>query len=122
VYGAEWPGYLVGMSQTLQVITTLGSRTDAQGLAHALVAKQVAACVQVIGPIASTYRWHGKIEIAEEWMCIAKTTQELYHEIELAIREAHPYETPEILALPVTAGSRDYLVWLREQLRPPEAS
>lgn len=109
------------MSPAIQVITTLGSRIDAQGLAHALVAKQVAACVQVVGPIFSTYRWHGKIETAEEWMCIAKTTQELFPEIEQAIRQAHPYELPEIMALSVAAGSRDYLEWLREQLRPPEA-
>ncbi|MBI3463080.1 MAG: divalent-cation tolerance protein CutA [Planctomycetes bacterium] len=108
------------MSQAIQVITTLGSRTDAQGLAHALIAKRAAACVQVLGPITSTYRWHGKIETAEEWLCIAKTTQQLYPEIEEAIRQAHPYELPEILALPVAAGSRDYLEWLTEQLRPSE--
>ena len=109
------------MDQPIQVVTSIGSKTDAQGLAHALVAKELAACVQVVGPISSTYRWHGKIEVAEEWLCIAKTTQPLYAEVEHAIRQAHPYELPEIIVLPVTGGSREYLDWLRSQLRPPEA-
>jgi periplasmic divalent cation tolerance protein len=109
------------MHQAIQVVTTLGSRVDAQGLAHALVAQQLAACVQVIGPVTSTYRWHGKIETSEEWMCIAKTSEELYPDVEQAIRASHPYELPEIMALAVSAGSRDYLEWLHEQLRPSQA-
>jgi periplasmic divalent cation tolerance protein len=71
--------------------------------------------VQIVGPITSTYRWQGKIETSEEWQCWAKGRSELYAQIEQAIRRLHPYEVPEILAVPVVAGSEGYLKWLREE-------
>jgi periplasmic divalent cation tolerance protein len=71
--------------------------------------------VQIVGPITSTYRWQGKIETSEEWQCWAKSRGELYAQIEQAIRRLHPYEVPEILAVPVVAGSDSYLKWLREE-------
>ena len=76
----------------------------------------MAACVQVAGPITSTYRWQGKIETAQEWQCWAKSRREFYDEIQQAIRRLHPYEVPEILALPVLAGSVDYLAWLEGEV------
>ena len=67
---------------------------------------------QIVGPIISTYRWQGKIETDEEWQCWAKTRGELFARVEEAIRRIHPYEVPEILAIPVVAGSAGYLAWL----------
>ena len=70
---------------------------------------------QVTGPITSTYRWQGKIETAEEWQCWAKSRRDLYPQIEQAIRRLHPYQVPEILAMPILAGSADYLAWLEAE-------
>jgi periplasmic divalent cation tolerance protein len=101
----------------IQVLTTTASRDDAQRIATALVELRLAACVQVIGPIASTYWWQGQVERAEEWLCLIKSKRALYDELEQAIRARHPYETPEIMAVPVVAGSRPYLHWLSQELR-----
>ena len=104
------------MTDAIQVVTTAPTRDVAQKIATALVERGLAACAQVVcGPIRSTYRWKGRIETAEEWLCIIKSRRELYVAVEAAIREMHPYETPEILALPVEAGSADYLRWLKEE-------
>ncbi len=99
----------------IQVFTT-GPKADLDNIARTLVEERLAACVQVIGPIRSTYRWQGKVEKAEEWLAIAKTTQDLYPRLEATIKKLHTYEVPEILAVPVVAGNPDYLNWLAEQL------
>ncbi len=104
------------MHETIQVNTTTATKADAERIATALVERRLAACVQVGGPVRSCYRWHGKTETAEEWLCTAKTTREAYDEVEQAIRELHPYEEPEIIAVPIVAGSAGYLAWLREQV------
>ena len=83
----------------------------------ALVEKRLAACVQIVGPIESVYRWQGKIETAAEWQCWIKTRRQLFEQIELAIRELHSYEVPEILAVPIAQGSAAYLSWLGEETR-----
>lgn len=103
------------MSEHVQVATSTDSRANAERIARTLVEAQLAACVQVLGPIASTYRWQGKIETAEEWLCLAKTRAELYARVEEAIRAVHPYELPEILAIPIAAGSQSYLDWMDQQ-------
>ena len=107
------------MSNVIQVITTTASREEAERIARALVDGRLAACVQVVGPITSTYRWEGAIESAQEWRCEAKSRPELYGEIENAIRGLHSYQVPEILALPVAAGSADYLAWLDREVKRP---
>jgi periplasmic divalent cation tolerance protein len=104
------------MTKTIQVLTTTGTKSDAQTIARALVEKRLAGCVQVVGPITSTYWWQGEIETAEEWLCVVKSRADLYEELEAAVKEVHPYEVPEILAVPVVAGSRDYLEWLDSEL------
>jgi len=109
------------MTHFIQVVTTTETKANAQAIARALVEKRLAACVQIIGPITSTYRWQGKIEMAEEWMCLIKSRRDLYEALEEAIREVHPYDVPEILAVPVVAGSRDYLVWLDGELQQVES-
>jgi periplasmic divalent cation tolerance protein len=102
------------MPDYIQIVTTVERREDAERIAAALVQRRLAACVQVTGPITSTYRWQGKTETSQEWQCQAKSRLDLYEAIEQAIRSLHPYEVPEILAMPIIAGSADYLAWLEE--------
>jgi len=105
------------MADHIQVLTTTETKADAQAIANTLISRRLAGCVQIIGPITSTYRWQGKIETAEEWLCVIKSRADLYEALEEAIRDVHPYDVPEILAVPVTAGSKDYLDWLDSELR-----
>jgi periplasmic divalent cation tolerance protein len=93
-------------------MTTIDSETGAQTIARTLVERRLAACVQVSGPISSTYWWQGKLETAQEWTCAAKTRKELYTDVEEALREIHPYDEPEIIALPIENGSQGYLAWI----------
>ncbi|MHB1036204.1 MAG: divalent-cation tolerance protein CutA [Pirellulales bacterium] len=104
------------MTDCIQVVTTTQHKADAEKIAQTLVARRLAACIQVLGPITSTYWWQGKIETAEEWLCVAKSSRARWDDLEKAIRELHPYEVPEILAVPVVAGSAGYLEWLRREL------
>jgi len=104
------------MTDYVQVITTTGTREDAERIARTLVESRLAACVQVFGPIRSTYRWKGAIETAEEWQCVAKSRADRFGAIDEAIRALHPYEVAEILAVPMVAGSRPYLEWLEGQV------
>ena len=71
--------------------------------------------MQIAGPITSTYRWKGKVETAEEWLCLIKTRESLYQELEKAIISLHSYETPEIIAVPIVKGSKEYLQWLDDE-------
>jgi periplasmic divalent cation tolerance protein len=93
------------MTEFIEVHTTIDSKEAAQKMAETIVSKRLAACVQVSGPITSTYWWQGKIEQAEEWVCTAKTQRELYSELEQAIRAVHSYDVPEILAVDVITGN-----------------
>jgi periplasmic divalent cation tolerance protein len=105
------------MEEYIQVITAIGKREDAEEIANAMVEKRLAACVQIVGPIVSTYWWKGTIERAEEWLCIIKSKKELYDVLEKSIKEIHSYETPEIFALSIVAGSGDYLKWLSREVK-----
>lgn len=107
------------MNDCIQVLTTVPSQEQAAQIARILVEQRLAACVQVLGPITSTYRWQGAIETAQEWLCLAKTAKALYPQLEEAIRRAHPYQVPEILAVQVAAASADYLAWLAAELKRP---
>jgi len=105
------------MEEYIQVVTAIEKRENAEKIAKALVEKRLAACVQILGPIVSTYWWKGTIERAEEWLCIIKSKKKLYEELEKSIKEIHPYETPEIFALPVVAGSKEYMKWLSNEVK-----
>jgi periplasmic divalent cation tolerance protein len=105
------------MTDYIQIITTTDKQEDAERIARALVDERLAACVQIVGPMASVYRWQGQIETAREWQCWIKSRRALYDEIETAIRRLHPYEVPEILAMPVLAGGVDYLRWLDGEVK-----
>lgn len=100
------------MSDHLQVLTTAGSEEEAGRIAAALVDERLAACVQVLGPISSRYRWQGEIEQEQEWQCLAKTTAARYPALEAAIRRLHSYDEPEIIATSIVAGSAGYLAWI----------
>lgn len=104
------------MTDYVQVLTTTGDEEEAERMSVALVERRLAACVQVIGPISSRYRWQGKVEHEREWLCLAKTEASRYDELERAVRELHSYEEPEIVATPIVAGSAGYLAWLSESL------
>jgi len=94
------------------VLTTVAAAADAEALARSIVAARLAACVQVVGPIRSIYRWHGEVCAEQEWRCEAKTTTERVDALVEHIAANHPYELPEIVTLPIVAGSRPYLDWL----------
>ncbi len=99
------------------VITTTDNQADAQRIARVLVEKKLAACVQIVGPIESVYRWQGQIETSQEWQCQAKTIDEKYDEIEAAIIALHGYEVPEIVVVAITGGSDGYLRWIAEEVQ-----
>lgn len=97
---------------TLLVMTNLPDRATAETLATQLVEKRLAACVNVLQPCLSIYRWRGVVETADEVPLLIKTTVERYQALEAAIRSGHPYEIPEIIALPIAFGLADYLDWI----------
>ena len=105
------------MGRYIQVSTTVEKKEDADSIAKILVETRVAACVQVIGPIRSTYWWKGKVEEASEWLCVMKTREELYSDLEASLKAVHPYEVPEIVAVPLTKGSEGYLRWIEEETK-----
>lgn len=106
------------MASYIQVVTTVTDRATAEQLAASLLEQRLAACVQ-IGPCSSWYRWQGKIEQSEELACTIKTRHDLFPEVCRAIRAIHPYQIPEILAMPVISGAESYLAWMEEELQPP---
>ena len=84
-----------------------------------MVDARLAACAQVIGPLASTYHWQGRLETAEEWYCFLKTTEERLPALQARLRELHPYEVPEIIAVPIADGDPAYLGWIRDSVETP---
>ena len=109
------------MNGIVLVITNLPDEQSAAKLAQQLVEARVAACVNQLAPCTSTYRWQGNIETATEVPLLIKTTRAAYPRLEQLIRAAHPYELPEIIAVPVTAGLPAYLDWVsRETIAPKE--
>jgi len=105
------------MKEYIQVSTTTEKKEDAEKIAQNLVQEKLAGCVQIIGPISSVYRWKKRVEKVEEWLCLIKSEKRLYMELEKTIRRLHPYETPEITAAPIVAGSKEYLGWLDRELK-----
>jgi periplasmic divalent cation tolerance protein len=106
-------------ADALVVLTTLEKQEDGERLAALLVECELAACVQILPPMISIYRWQGAVEQANEVLLLIKTTRAAYPRLETTIKENHPYQTPEIIALPVEAGSDDYLSWLATSVKTP---
>jgi periplasmic divalent cation tolerance protein len=94
------------------VLTTIGKQYDAEKLALQLVERRLAACVNILGPARSVYRWKQKIANEPEYLLLIKTTAERAVQLRSAFKELHPYELPECVELPVQGGSEDYLAWL----------
>ena len=107
------------MAEALLVLTNCPDDAVADRIALALVEQGLAACVNRLAPVGSIYRWQGKIERATEVPLLIKTTRERYGSVEHAIRHLHPYDTPEIIALPITAGDAGYLRWIESATQPP---
>ena len=105
------------MKGKLVVLVTCANRREAKGIAQALVEEKLAACVNVFeGPMLSIYRWKGKIEQAREILLVVKTSRALFSRLERRVKQLHSYETPEIIGLPIVAGSRRFLAWMGESI------
>ncbi|MEO6056412.1 MAG: divalent-cation tolerance protein CutA [Gemmatimonadales bacterium] len=102
-----------------QVTTTLPDRAAAEQVALTMVEERWAACAQVTGPVDSTYRWEGNVERATEWYCHLKTTLDRATGLRARLRELHPYQTPEIIAVPIVDGDPDYLLWIEASVTVP---
>lgn len=100
------------MPSVFQVESTTDSREEASKIANALVEKRLAACVQVVGPIRSTFWWEGRVQDAEEFLLLCKVPEERLEEATALIEELHNYDVPEVLAFEVASGSRPYLDWV----------
>lgn len=103
----------------LLVLNTCPGSITAKNLANDLVARRLAACVQVIPAVQSFFRWVGKVDNTEEYLVLIKTTTERYQEVEDRIRAMHPYELPEIIAVPISTGLAGYLSWIEDCTHPP---
>jgi|SRR5579863_10282037 len=104
------------MTDKIVVLNTCGSAVEAERLARELVDRRLAACVTLIAPVRSFYRWNGVIEDAAEWLLVIKTSRPLFARLRSALESSHSYEVPEILALPVIEGSANYLSWMDGEL------
>ena len=109
------------MADTLLVMTTVPDADCAHALASALVGAGLAACVNILAPCRSVYRWQGAVDSAHELPLMIKTTTARYAALEAAILSLHPYELPEIIAVPLEAGLPGYLAWVASETTPPQA-
>jgi periplasmic divalent cation tolerance protein len=98
--------------QAIVVLTTLPDRNKAKAFARALVEEKLAACVNIVPGLTSIYRWKGAVHEDPEVLCVVKTTRARLTKLKQRLKSLHPYDVPELLALPVTAGSESYLQWL----------
>lgn len=99
------------------VLSTAGSKEEAQKIAHGLVEQRLAACVNIVGPIQSVYRWKGAVETAAEYLLVVKTTAPAFDRVREAIRALHSYDLPECVQLPIEAGNVEYLAWIAESVQ-----
>jgi len=101
----------------IAILVTCGSEEEALKIANALVEEHLAACVNLVAPIRSIYRWEGKIWDEKEWLLIIKTQKDRFEELEKKVKSLHSYSVPEIISLPVTEGSSAYLNWIKENTK-----
>lgn len=109
------------MERVIVLIGNFPDRASAEGFARALLERRLAACVNLLAPCTSIYRWQGKVETAEEIPVLIKTRAGLYAEVEAELRRLHPYEVPELLALTVETGLPQYLEWIDAETREAHA-
>jgi periplasmic divalent cation tolerance protein len=101
------------MTDIIIILVTAGSEGEAEKIAQTLVEERLAACVNIISPIRSIYRWEGKTQDDREWLLVIKTEQTHFAEVEARVRSLHSYQVPEVIALPVVDGSERYLEWVK---------
>ncbi|HXB21129.1 MAG TPA: divalent-cation tolerance protein CutA [Candidatus Solibacter sp.] len=100
------------MKQACIVLTTAGSQEEARRIAHSLVERRIAACVNIVPQVESVYHWEGKVESANEWLLVVKTLEANYSRVCDAIKELHSYDLPECIKLEISGGSLEYLEWI----------
>ena len=103
----------------IEIVTTTAEKSDAQTLASMLLDLRLAACTQISGPQESSYWWNNRLETVREWQLTVKTRKKLYEQVAAVLTEHHPYDEPQILALPIIAMSAGYRGWLLAQLAAP---
>jgi periplasmic divalent cation tolerance protein len=104
------------MTNKLLILTTAGSEAEARKIAEGLVERRLAACVNIVPRIQSVYRWEGKLEEAEEFLLLIKTSKPREEQVRAAITELHSYELPECIAISIASGSAEYLKWIGESV------
>lgn len=107
------------MTDKIVIQTTCGSEEDARRIARHLVDARLAACVTITPALQSTYRWEGKVEESTEWGLTIKSRRDLFAALAAELRTVHPYEVPELIAMPIVDGHATYLEWMDSELRPP---
>jgi periplasmic divalent cation tolerance protein len=105
------------MTDKRLVLTTCGSVEEARSIAHALIDRQLAACVNIVPQIESVYRWQGKVETTAEWLLIIKTTERAFDRLREALTALHSYKLPECIEVAIEDGSAAYLEWIGESVR-----
>ena len=100
------------------VVSTTDSAEEAERLARLLVEQRVAACVQVVGPVRSAFRWEGTVSVESEWQLVAKTAGDRVEDLTALLVAEHSYDVPEVVATPVVGGSAAYLAWVVDETRP----
>ena len=108
------------MTDEIVVLSTCASVEEAERLARRVIDDHLAACVNVLSPVRSFYRWQGKVEDSAEWLLIIKSTRDKFDALRAALESAHTYELPEIIAIPVVDGSPNYLSWIERELQSAE--
>ena len=108
------------MTDKIVVLSTCASAEEAERLARRVIDDRLAACVNVLSPVRSFYRWKGEIEDSAEWLLIIKTTRDKFDALRAALESAHTYEVPEVIAIPIVDGSPNYLSWIERELQPEE--
>jgi periplasmic divalent cation tolerance protein len=111
------------MTNKMVVLVTCGSAAEGERIARVLVESGLAGCVNLLeSPVRSTYRWKGAVETAMEYLLLIKTSRRAFARLQAKVKELHSYEVPEVIALPILEGSRDYLSWLAENLASPRSA
>ena len=104
------------MTDKIVVLSTASSAAEAETIARRLVEERLAACVNVVTGVRSFYRWKGKIEDSPEWLLVIKSSRGRFEELRAALEKLHSYDVPEVIALPVVEGTKNYLHWMEGEL------
>ncbi len=108
------------MTDKIVVLSTCASADEAERLARRVIDDRLAACVNVLSPVRSFYRWKGKVEDSAEWLLIIKSSREKFDGLRAALESAHTYEVPEVIAIPIVDGAPNYLSWIERELQTAE--